>query len=145
MWTFWLSELKYYILCMVGTFHLSGVNLGFDGRIYSLYWLHYYSSRSTTAFWPSKLHLTTNRNVGVMVSVLASSAVHREFEPRSGPIKNYKIGICCFSAKHAALRRKNKDWFARNQDNVSEWDDISIRGLLFQWASTIKIQLSMLV
>ena len=67
-----------------------------------------------------------------MVSVLASSAVHREFEPRSGQIKNYKIGICCFSAKHAALRRKNKDWFARNQDNVSEWDDISIRGLLFQ-------------
>jgi hypothetical protein len=34
---------------------------------------------------------------------------------------------------------------ARNQDNVSEWGDISIRGLLFQWASTIKIQLSMLV
>ena len=118
---------------------------GFDGLIYSFYWLHYYTSRSTTAFRPSKLHLTTNRNVGVMVSVLASSAVHREFEPRSGKIKNYKIGICCFSAKHAALRRKNKDWFARNQDNVSEWDDISIRGLLFQWASTIKIQLSMLV
>jgi hypothetical protein len=34
---------------------------------------------------------------------------------------------------------------ARNQDNVYEWGDISIRGLLFQWASTIKIQLSMLV
>jgi hypothetical protein len=32
-----------------------------------------------------------------------------------------------------------------NQDNVSEWDDMSIRGLLFQGASTIKIQLSMLV
>jgi hypothetical protein len=29
------------------------------------------------------------------------------------------IGICCFSAKHAALRRKSKDWLARNQDNVS--------------------------
>jgi hypothetical protein len=34
---------------------------------------------------------------------------------------------------------------ARNQDNVSKWGDISTRGLLFQWASTIKIQLSMLV
>jgi hypothetical protein len=34
---------------------------------------------------------------------------------------------------------------AINQDNVSEWEDMSIRGLLFQWASTIKIQLSMLV
>ena len=29
-----------------------------------------------------------------------------------------KIDICCFSAKHAALRRKSKDWLARNQ-NVS--------------------------
>jgi hypothetical protein len=28
--------------------------------------------------------------------------------------------------------RKSKDWLARNQDNVSEWGDISIRGLLFQ-------------
>ena len=24
------------------------------------------------------------------------------------------ICICCFSAKHAALRRKDKDWVARN-------------------------------
>ena len=23
------------------------------------------------------------------------------FEPQSGPTKDYKIGICCFSAKHA--------------------------------------------
>ena len=145
MWTFWLSELKYHIICMVGTFHLSGVNLGFDGRKYSFYWLHYYMSRSTTAFWPSKPHLTTNRNVGVMVSVLASSAVDRGFENRSGQIKDYKVGVCCFSVKHTALRRKNKDWFSRNQDNVFEWEDISIRVLLFQWASTIKIQLRMLV
>ena len=28
---------------------------------------------------------------------------------------------------------------------MSEWGDISIRGLLFQWASTIKFQLSMFV
>jgi len=34
---------------------------------------------------------------------------------------------------------------ARNQNNVSEWSDMSTHGLLFQWASTIKIQLSMLV
>jgi hypothetical protein len=36
-----------------------------------------------------------------MVSVLASSAVDRGFEPRSGQTKDYEIGICCFSAKHA--------------------------------------------
>ena len=42
--------------------------------------------------------------------VLASSAVDRGFEPRSGQAKKNKIGICCFSAKHAALKRKSKDW-----------------------------------
>ena len=31
------------------------------------------------------------------------------FEPRSGQTKYYKIGICCFSAKLAALRRNSKD------------------------------------
>jgi len=49
-----------------------------------------------------------------MVSGLALSAVDREFEPRSDQIKDYKIGIRCFSAKHAALKRKSKDWLARN-------------------------------
>jgi len=39
----------------------------------------------------------------------------------SGQTKDYKIGICCFFAKHATLRRRSKDWLA----------------LLFQWASTI--------
>ena len=71
-----------------------------------------------------------------MVSVLASSTVDRGFEPRSGRTKDYKIGICCFSAKHAALRRKSKDWLARNQDNVSEWSDMSTRRLFFQLANT---------
>ena len=43
-----------------------------------------------------------------MFSMLASSAVERGFEPRSGQTKDYKIVICCFSAKHAALKRKSK-------------------------------------
>ena len=43
-----------------------------------------------------------------MVSVFASSAVGRGFEPRSGQAKDYEIGICCFSANHAALWRKAK-------------------------------------
>ena len=67
-----------------------------------------------------------------MVSVLASSVVDRGFEPPSGQMKDYEIGICCFSAKLAALRRKNKDRLSRNQDNVSELGNMSIRGLLFQ-------------
>jgi predicted LPLAT superfamily acyltransferase len=80
-----------------------------------------------------------------MVNVLVSSAVDRGFEPRSGQTKDYKIGICCFSTKHTALRRKSKDWLARNQNNVSKWSDMSTRRLLFQWANTIKIQLNVLV
>ena len=67
-----------------------------------------------------------------MVSVLVSSAVDHGFEPQTGQTKDYKIGICCFFAKHAALRRKSKDWLARNQDNVFECGDMSIRGPLFQ-------------
>ena len=65
-----------------------------------------------------------------MVSVLASNVVDHRFEPQSGQTKDYKIDICYFSAKHAALRRKSKDWSARNQDNVSELGDMSIRILL---------------
>ena len=67
-----------------------------------------------------------------MVSVLSSSAVDRGFESQSGQTKDYEIGICCFFTKHVALRRKNKDWLARNQNNVSEWSDMSSLGLLFQ-------------
>ena len=70
------------------------------------------------------LDFLSNRIGGVMVNVLVSSAVDRGFEPQSGQTKDYEIGICCFSTKHAALRRKSKDWLARNQSNVSEWDDM---------------------
>jgi hypothetical protein len=50
--------------------------------------------------------------------------VDHGFEPGSGQTKDYEIGICCLSAKDAALRRKSKDWLVRNQDNVSECSDI---------------------
>ena len=60
-----------------------------------------------------------------MVSVLASNAADRGFEAWSVQTKDYNIGICCFFAKHAALRRKSKDWLAGNQNNVSMWSDIS--------------------
>ena len=65
-----------------------------------------------------------------MVSVLVSSALYHGFEHQLGQSKDIKIGICCFSAKLAALRRKSKDWLARNQDNVCV--DMSICRLLFQ-------------
>jgi hypothetical protein len=58
--------------------------------------------------------------------VLAPCVVNRGFEPRSDQTKDYDIGICCFSAKHAAFRRKSKDWFSWNQNDVSEWRHMSI-------------------
>ena len=63
-----------------------------------------------------------------MVGVLVSSVVYRGFEPRPNRTKDYQ-------STHEpvfALRSKNKDWLAQNQDNVSEWSDVFIRELLFQ-------------
>ena len=37
---------------------------------------------------------------GIMVRVLASSVVDREFEFRSCQTKDYKIGMYCFSANY---------------------------------------------
>ena len=101
---------------------------------------------SSFFLWPMYFLLRLQNHIsGTMVSVLASSGEDCGFEPRSGQTKDYKIGICCFSAKNTALRSKSKDWLARNQNNVSEWNDMSIRGLLFPWSSTIKIQIRVLV
>jgi hypothetical protein len=67
----------------------------------------------------------------IIVIVLASATVYGGFEPRSVQTKDYNIGICCFTAKHAALRRKSKGWMALNLNNVSEWGDMSTRAVLF--------------
>ena len=67
-----------------------------------------------------------------MVSMLASSRVDRVFQFRSGQTKDYKIGICCFSVRYAALRRKRQRLVGSESENVPEWSDMSTRGLLFQ-------------
>jgi hypothetical protein len=84
------------------------------------------------------------------VCVLASSVVYRGFVCL--PQVWYIVGLSSSQVKpktmklvFAALRCRIKYWLAWNQDNVSEWGDMSIRGLLFQWARIIKIQLSLLV
>ena len=79
-----------------------------------------------------------------MANVLASSAVDCGFEP-PGQTKDHEIGMCFFSGKHTSLRRKSKECLARNKNNVSLVGDMSTRGLLFQWASTKKIQLNVMV
>jgi hypothetical protein len=53
--------------------------------------------------------LPQENHIDVKVSVLATSVVDHGFESRSGQTKDYEIGICCFSAKHTALQRKDKD------------------------------------
>ena len=82
-----------------------------------------------------------NRIGGVKVRMPTSSAVDRGFESRSVQTKDFKIGICCFSATHGVLRRNSKDWLARNQNNVTEWGDMSTRRLLIQSASTQRVGL----
>ena len=61
--------------------------------------------------------------------MLALSAVDRGFESRSSQTKDYQLVFVAYNAKHTELRRKSKDWLARNQDIVSEWSDMYIRGL----------------
>ena len=53
------------------------------------------------------------------------------FRIKSG-IGKWSIHTCCYFAMHAVLRGKSKNWLARNQDNVSEWGDMAIRGVLCQ-------------
>jgi len=50
----------------------------------------------------------------------------------SGRVKPRTIKlVLLLSTKHAELRSKSKDWLAQNQ-NVSEWNDMSTRSLLFR-------------
>jgi hypothetical protein len=65
-----------------------------------------------------------------MVGVLASSAVDRGCEPRSGQTKDYKICICCFAAKHAVLRRKGKDWLMSNDIGSYKFVEIILWNVL---------------
>ena len=61
--------------------------------------------------------LKCNNRIGnVIVKVLSSNVIERGFESLSGQTKEYEIDICCFSAKHAALRNKSKDLSARKSE-----------------------------
>ena len=45
-----------------------------------------------------------------MVSMLISSMLDCGLEPCTGQTKDYEFAICCYYARHTALRRKSKDW-----------------------------------
>jgi hypothetical protein len=85
---------------------------------------------------------SSNRTGSVIISVLSTSGVDRRFKQGASQANDAKFVIYCFFANHAAIGSKIKDWFTRNQDNVSMWSYISTRGLLLHWSGTIQIQLS---
>ena len=53
---------------------------------------------------------------GVIAIMVTLSVVDCGFDPQSGQTKDYKIGNCCLSAEHTALRSKSTDRLAHNQD-----------------------------
>ena len=93
----------------------------------------------------NEVYIDVPQNVNTPLLIMIDDLNQIIFEFRSGQIKDYAIGMCCFSAKHAVLRSKiRKDWLACNQDNMSERRNMSSRNM-FQWTSTVQIQLSRLV
>jgi hypothetical protein len=53
-------------------------------------------------------------NDGVMVYMLSLIAGDLGLQSSWSHTKDYKLGICCFPAKHTSLRRKNNDWLAHS-------------------------------
>ena len=59
---------------------------------------------------------------GIMVSMLASSALDHKLEPQLGLTKDQETGVSASLLSTTALRSisKNKDWLSRNPYYVSE-------------------------
>ena len=66
-------------------------------------------------------------HIGVVIgSMLTLHVIDCGFESRWGKTKIINLHV------HASIRRNSKDWSTQNQDKVSEWSDMSTRGLLVQ-------------
>jgi hypothetical protein len=55
-----------------------------------------------------------------------------------GVIYEFWVIVALGQISYIMTKTRCKDWLAWNQDNVSEWGDMSTSGLLLWWASTIK-------
>jgi hypothetical protein len=56
---------------------------------------------------PVRLIILNQTNQSLL---FAASAVDHGFNTWLDQTKAYTIGMCCFSTKHLALRKKSKDW-----------------------------------
>ena len=68
----------------------------------------------------------------IMVSMLDTLALYREFETQSGQTKYNESDVHCFSAKYVAFRIKSKDSLTWNQNKLSKWSNRSTPGELLQ-------------
>ena len=75
--------------------------------------------------------LNVNNAMYIILTIVQHNIYHG-FECSSGKTKDYKIDICCFSAKNAAIRSKSKHWLAWNQYNVFKWSNMPNCGLLVE-------------
>ena len=86
----------------------------------------------------SPLSLQFFKPHGVKYCIFTSSAV-------DGVKSKTEIGICCFSAKHTALRSESKDWLGQNQNNVSRVEQHVYLCTVVSASQHYKIQLRLLV
>ena len=100
--------------------------------ILKCYYCHSLNSFSTI-LWQYILHKSFPIQriciIGVMVSVLPSRVLDCGLKTWSGQTKDLKKLV--FVASLLSMQLKEKEWLARNQDNVSEWSDMSTCRLLF--------------
>ena len=86
-------------------------------------WWTCFASASSIEF---HLCSSPDRRIPLTTRGWIASGVDFWFDPWSCQPKYYIIGMCCFSSKHASLRRKTKYCLGRNQGNESKWVGMSI-------------------
>ena len=84
---------------------------------------HYNDNQCPPELVLCRFSLQSEQNIfyfTLLVNTRDSSVVDHQFELQSDQTKNYKISICCFSAKAQALRNNRKDCITQTKYNVTE-------------------------
>jgi hypothetical protein len=84
---------------------------------------------------------------GVMVSVIASSVVGRGVRTHVRSKQRLLNWYTCMLLLRWTynIKEQKQRLVGSNSDNLTRWDDMFTRGLLFQWSSTIKAKVKVLV